>query len=59
MSNDDTADIASRQYPKVEHESLKQLVLAKYGEKLKPSLTYTHGVMVDGTVHVVCLSKRT
>jgi hypothetical protein len=33
LSSDNTADIAGRQYPKAEHESLKQIVLAKYGEK--------------------------
>ena len=33
VSSDDTADIAGHQYPRVEHESLKELVLAKYGEK--------------------------
>ena len=53
MSSDDTAHIAGRKYPKAEHESLKQLDLAKYGEMYltaKHSLTYTHGVM-DGAMH--------
>ena len=42
MSNDDTADIAGRQYPKAEHESLEQLVIAKYGEKYLDCKAFPH-----------------
>ena len=42
VSNDDTADIASRQYPKFEHESHKELVLAKYGEKYLDCKAFPH-----------------
>ena len=60
LVSDDTADIAGRQYPKAEHESsLFFPSTVRNTWTTKPSLTYTHGVMVDGTMHVVCLSKRT
>ena len=42
VSNDDTGDIAGRQYPKVEHEILKKLVLAKYGEKYLDCKAFPH-----------------
>lgn len=35
-------DIASHQYPKSEHESLKQLILAKYGEKYLDCKAFSH-----------------
>jgi hypothetical protein len=42
VSNDVVADIAGRQYPKAEHESLKQLVLAKYGERYLDCKAFPH-----------------
>ena len=37
-----TADISGHQYPKTEHEGLKQLVLAKYGEKYLDCKAFPH-----------------
>ena len=42
VSHDDTADIAGRQYPKAKHESLKQVVRAKYGEKNLDCKAFPH-----------------
>ena len=42
VSNDDIGDIAGRQYPEAEHESPKQLVLAKCGEKYLDCKAFPH-----------------
>ena len=42
MSNNDKPDIAGHQYLKAEHESLKQVVLAKYGEKYLDCKAFPH-----------------
>ena len=42
VSNDNTADIAGRRYPKAKHESLKQLVLAMYSEKYLDCKAFPH-----------------
>lgn len=55
-------DKAGRQYPKPEHESLKQIVLAKYGEKYLDCKAFPHlhpwGNGGWYIIDVVCLFKH-